>query len=113
MIDILRKRKIIDLYKIIDIYYFIQKYFNQLNIDYLLQQIKNFNLSKYVYFTLYYITNLFPDCKSDIIKKLMNETKQKNQTNYIFSQYDDYKMLTNASIKHRLSSYDVIKKFKE
>lgn len=113
LIDILRKRKIIDLYKIVDIYYFVQKHFKQLNIDYLLQQIKKFNLSKCVYFTLYYVTSSFPDCKSNIIKKIMKETKQGNNINDIFSQYDNYKMSTNTSIKNRLASYDVIKKFKE
>lgn len=113
IIDILKKRKIIDLYKIVDIYYFIKKYFDEINFDYLFSQIKKYNLEKHVYFTLIYVTKLFPDCKNNAITELIKKTKQKNVLNIIHAQYDNLSLKTNISIGNRVSSYDVIKKYKE
>jgi len=113
LIDILKKRKIIDLYKIVDIYYFIKKYFNDLDMDNLICIIKKFNLEGYVYFALSYTTNIFPDCKSRLVDKLLTMLEQNDVLNSVFSQYGDLKMQTKTSIIDRVFSYNVINEYEE
>lgn len=113
IIDILKKRKIIDLYKIIDIYYFIEKYSESMDIKKLLYFIKKYKLEKQVYFTLIHITNLFPDCNNQSIKTLINCTKQEDVINCIFSQNKNLTMTSETSIINRVASYNVIKKYRK
>lgn len=115
LIDILKKRKVLDLYKFVDIYYFIRKYFNKINVNNLYEEISRYNLEKYIYFSLSYITEVFPDCITQKIKFLLEKTKQDSiLLNTIFDQNDvKTKLITLFPIKERIFEYDLIKKYKE
>ncbi len=113
LVGILKKRKVLDLYKFIDIYYFIKKYFTEIDIDILYQEIKKYSLEKYIYFSLTYTTELFPDSKSNQIESLLRKIKTENILNIIFEQEDENKkMITSSTITERIFSYDVIHKYR-
>ena len=113
LIDLVKKRKVIDLYKIIDIYYFIMKYFEEINLEEVCSIIKNNNIDNEIFFTLKYINTLFVDSYTDKIKQLIeNLDYDENIVNTIFDQYDNsIKMYTKESIKDRIFTYDLIKMY--
>ncbi len=113
LIDLVKKRKVIDLYKIIDIYYFIMKYFEEINLEEVCSIIKNNNIDNEIFFTLKYINTLFVDSYTDKIKQLIeNLDYDENIVNTIFDQYDNsIKMYTKDSIKDRIFTYDLIKMY--
>lgn len=113
LIDIIKKRKILDLYKFIDIYYFIKIYNNNFDINQLYNEIKKYKLEKYVYFSLFYVISIFPDCNSKKIRKLMRMIKQdKRELNTIFDQSNEsIEMITKTTIKNRIFQYNILKKY--
>lgn len=115
LIDIIKKRKVLDLYKFVDIYYFIKKYFNLIDVDDLYLEIEKYNLKQQVFFSLKCIIVLFPDSQSEKIKKLINKLDGDNSTlNTIFDQYNpNLKMKTNNDLIERIFSYNIIKHYKE
>lgn len=114
LIDIIKKRKVLDLYKFIDIYYYIKEYFEFIDINEMYEEILKFKLEKYIYFALYYITNIFPDSKTDKTNYLMKKLKINDDVlNTIFDQYHpDIKMTTNTTVIDRIFSYDLINQYR-
>lgn len=110
LIDILKKRKVLDLYKFIDIYYFIMKYFEKVKLEKLYTTISKYKLDNYIYFTLVYIISIFPDAKTKKVEELLNLLHpEENIINMIFDQYNkSNKMFTNKNILERIFTYDVI-----
>ncbi len=115
LIDIIKKRKILDLYKFVDIYYFIMKFCKKININKLYSEISKNKLDSYIFFTLTYIISIFPDAKTEKIKKLLKMLKPKNDIlNTIFDQYQpNHKMSTNIDIIERIFSYNLIERYNE
>lgn len=113
LIDILTKRKVLDLYKFVDIYYFIKSRFKNIDMNKLYEEIAKFKLEKYVYFALSYITTLFPDSKTNEINELLNKLGNDDAIlNTIFDQYNpEVQMTSNVPLIERIFSYDVIKKY--
>lgn len=113
LIDIIKKRKILDLYKFVDIYYFLKVKINEMKFDLLYNEICKFGLDQYVYFSLSYIYQLFPDVKCYKVDQLLNMLDCSETTLYkIFDQYNEnYVMSTSLDIEERVFSYDVIKKY--
>ena len=116
LIDIIKKRKVFDLYKLIDVYYYICTNYNKIDFTILKNEIKLFNAEKYVFFALKYLSELFDDFNSKEIIDLMHylETKVNNLEvlNTIFDQYNtESKLSTTLNLKDRIFEYDVIKKY--
>ena len=113
LIDILTKRKVLDLYKFVDIYYFIKSRFKNIEIAKLYEEIKKFKLEKYIYFALTYITELFPDAKTKDIENLLIMVNTSDEVlNTIFDQYNpEVQMTSTVPIHERIFSYDVIKNY--
>lgn len=111
LIDIIKKRKVLDLYKFVDIYYFIMKYFHEMNMNNLYLEISKYKLDDYIFFSLMYVINIFPDANIQEVQFLINKLNPKeNILNYIFDQYDNtVKMTTKKDILERIFSYDLIK----
>jgi len=114
-IDIVTKRKVLDLYKFVDIYTFIQKYFDVLDIEKLYIDSVKFNFGKHIYFTLKYTSLIFPDIL-DISKVVLLLSKfsffDDKVMNEIFDQYDQKnKMIDNGDLIERLFSYDIINRY--
>ncbi len=114
LIDIIKKRKVLDLYKFVDIYYFIMKYFNDIDILYLTNEVKKYKLNDYIYFALMYVTSIFPEANIEKVKFLINNIESDNNIlNLIFDQYDKKNiMITKSTIIERLFSYNLISKYK-
>ena len=110
LIDILKKRKVLDLYKFIDVYYFIMKYFEEINLEKLHNTISTYKLDNYIYFTLVHIISIFPDTKTPKIEKLLNLLHpEKDIINMIFDQYNPKnKLFTHKNILERIFTYDII-----
>jgi len=115
LIDIIKKRKVLDLYKFVDIYYFIMKYFHEIDINNLYLEISKYKLDDYIFFSLMYVINIFPDANIDEVNFLINKLNPKeNILNCIFDQYDEnITMTTNKDILERIFSYDLIKCYTE
>ena len=113
LIDIVKKRKVLDLYKFVDIYYYLKKYEIEINMDTLYEIIKKYKLEKYIFFALKYITEIFQDIKNDEIENLLKKIEKNDTLNTIYDQYNpSIKMKTNEKIIDRIFSYNVIDKYK-
>ena len=115
LIDILKKRKVLDLYKFVDIYYFLKCSYTQLNYDRLYELVVQFNLEKPVLFAVRAVYALFPDAKNDkldtVIEKILASTTINE--NIIFDQYDESTMMkTTADFLQVIFSYDIIKLYR-
>lgn len=116
LLDIVKKRKVFDIYKLIDIYYYINTNYNKINFNKLIEKIKLFNSEKYVYFSLKYLSEIFDDFNSKqitiLIAELKKYIKENEILNTIFNQYDKHEQLiTNSDIKDRIFEYNVINKY--
>lgn len=115
LVDILKKRKVLDLYKFVDIYSFIQKYFHGLNIEKVYKDSVEYRFDKHVFFTLKYTTEIFPEIlEIPNVALLLNKYTYMNNDfmNEIFDQYNpDNKMYARCSIFDRIFSYDVLNKY--
>lgn len=113
LIDIIKKRKVFDLYKIIDIYYFVNYYFDKIDFEILESKIKEVKAENYVYFALKYINAIFDDFNHQYIVNLINNLEKyitNNEIlNIIFDQYNYKKKLySNLDLKERIFKYDII-----
>ena len=115
--DIVKKRKVFDLYKFIDIYYYINLNYNNINFNTLREKIISFGAEQYIYFALKYLSEIFNDFKSEEIVSLM-EYLQKNISNSkvldtIFDQYNvNKRLVTTLDIRDRIFEYNIIDKYK-
>lgn len=118
LVDIIKKRKVLDLYKFVDIYTFIQTYFEKICPQKIFDDSIKYGFDKYVFFTLNYIIKIFPDILDiPTIKKKIEALYQKyNYMNaddimtVIFDQYNpEIRMEDKSSLIDRLFSYDIIK----
>ncbi|GBD34707.1 hypothetical protein HRbin35_00448 [bacterium HR35] len=118
LIDVIKKRKVLDLYKFVDIYTFIQSYFNKINLDIILEVSCKYGFDKYVFFALNYISEIFPDILEidnvkNLVFKFRNYINNDDFINVIFDQYNpEIKMKHHGDLIERVFSYDIIKKFK-
>lgn len=115
LLDLVKKRKVLDLYKFVDIYAFIQKYFKQINIEKIFEDSVKYGFDKHVFFTLNYITRIFPEILAinnvDMLYQKYNYIND-NVMGVIFDQHNpENKMEDAGSLIERLFSYDIIKKY--
>jgi len=115
ILDIVKKRKVLDLYKFVDIYTFIQKYFDQINVEKIYTDSMKYGFDKNVFFTLKYVSVIFPD-----ILEISNVSLLLKKFNYvddkvmkeIFDQYHpENKLIDNGDLIDRLFSYDIVNKY--
>lgn len=116
LVDLVKKRKVLDLYKFIDIYTFIQKYFEQINIEQIFEDSIKYGFDKHVFFTLNYTAEIFPEILSLNNVNLLYQKYSyisDNIMTVIFDQYKpEKKMEDTGSLIDRLFSYDIIKNYK-
>lgn len=116
LINVIKKRKVLDLYKFVDIYTFIQTYFEEIDIKRIFDDSVKYGFDKHVFFTLNYTANVFPEILT--IKNVDALYQKYNYINddimaVIFEQYNpEIKMKDENSLIDRLFSYDIIKNFK-
>lgn len=113
LIDIIKKRKVFDLYKLIDVYYFINHYINEIDFKFLESKIKKFDAQNYVYFALKYINTMFDDFNHQNILNLINNLENcitdDEILNVIFDQYNrKLKLYTKLDLKERIFRYNII-----
>ena len=118
LIDIVKKRKVFDLYKLIDIYYYINTNYSKIDFNILRNRIKEFKSEKYIYYALVYSHELFDDFNHKeillLIDDLRKEINDSELLNTIFDQYnEDKKLTTKLNIKDRLFEYNIINKYEE
>jgi hypothetical protein len=115
LLDIVKKRKVLDLYKFVDIYVFIQKYFEQINVEKIYNDSVKHGFDKNVFFTLNYVSVIFPE-----ILEISNVVLLRKKFNYvddnvmkeIFDEYNpENKMVDKGDLIDRLFSYDIINKY--
>lgn len=116
LVDLVKKRKVLDLYKFVDIYTFIQTYFEGINFEKIFNDSVKYGFDRHVFFTLNYIIKVFPD-----ILAIRNVDTLYQKYNYIntdimtviFDQYNSgIKMKDKNNLIDRLFSYDIIKNYK-
>jgi hypothetical protein len=115
LIDVVKKRKVLDLYKFVDIYTFIQTYFKKISPEKIFDDSVKYGFDKHVFFALNYVIRAFPDI---LTIKNVNALYQKyNYINtdvmtVIFDQYNsEIKMKDKSSLIDKLFSYDIIKDY--
>ncbi len=117
LLDIVKKRKVLDLYKFVDIYTFIQKYFERINIEKIYEDSVKYGFDRSVFFTLNYTAIIFPE-----ILEIPNVVLLYSKFNYInnnvmeeiFDQNNpENKMVDKGSLIDRLFSYNVINKYNQ
>ena len=115
LMDIIKKRKILDLYKFVDIYYFLKEKLDKINIGKVYEDISRFKMENYVYFALTYIYRLFPDIKCSELDFLRDRLKCSDDImNTIFDQYNTlFTMSATDDLVERIFSYNLIDKYKK
>lgn len=118
LLDIVKKRKVFDLYKFIDVYYYINSNYSKIDFDKLIKKIKVFHSEKYVYFTLKYLSEIFNDIDNKqvtlLIQKLEKENVKSEILNIIFNQYNKHEVfVSNTNIRDRIFEYNVINKYQK
>jgi hypothetical protein len=116
LIDLVEKRKVLDLYKFVDIYTFIQTYFGDINPEKIFDDSVKYGFDRHVFFALNYIIEVFPDILAiknvDVLYQKYNYINADVMT-VIFDQYNsEIKMKDKSSLMDRLFSYDIIKNYK-
>lgn len=117
LIDIVKKRKVFDLYKFIDIYYYININYEDIDFSILKNKILSFKAEEYVYFALKYLTEIFEDFNTKeitaLIKQLQKYITNNKILDTIFDQYNEKnKLITTTKIKERIFEYNIINKYK-
>ena len=113
LMDIIKKRKILDLYKFVDVYYFLKEKLQKMDIDKLYGEISRFKLKNPVYFVLTYIYRLFPDIKCFQLDFLRDKLKCDDIMNTLFDQYNTSSTITATDdLVERIFSYNLIDKYK-
>lgn len=115
LIDIIKKRKVLDLYKFVDIYYYLMQNIDKMDIEKLYNEIKRFAMEKQIGFALSYVYALFPDVRCKSLDALMDKLNFDEEImNKIFDQYDEsVSMSIQSNLIDRIFSYDLINRYKE
>lgn len=118
ILDIVKKRKVFDLYKFIDIYYLIKNHYDNIDFKILEEEIGLFNAEKYIYIAFKYLSELFDDFNTKEIKELLSNISNKISNHdfidTIFDQYDNNKKIkTTLNLKDRIFEYDIINHYEE
>lgn len=115
ILDLVKKRKVLDLYKFVDIYVFIQKYFEKIDVDKIFDDSVKYGFDKHVFFALNYTTKVFPEIVSlNNVKLLLRRFKYINDSvmTVVFDQYDsENQMKDTGSLIDRLFAYNIIKNY--
>lgn len=115
LVDLVKKRKVLDLYKFIDIYSFINKHFEQINTEKIFKDSVKYGFDKHVFFTLNYTIKIFPEIKNlGNVMTLFEKFSyiDDNIMTVIFDQYNPKnKMKGTDDLIERLFSYDIIQNY--
>lgn len=115
LIDIIKKRKVLDLYKFVDIYTFIQTYFEKISPEKIFNDSVKYGFDRHVFFALNYIVEVFPDILEIKNVDLLYQKYNYINTNIMTEIFDQYnpkvKMKSKSSLIDRLFSYDIIKDY--
>lgn len=116
LIELVKKRKVLDLYKFVDIFTFIQTYFEGINPEKIFHDSVKYGFDIHVFFTLNYISKVFPDILAiknvDMLYQKYNYINDGVMT-IIFDQNNSkIKMEDKSGLIDRLFSYDIIKNYK-
>ncbi|MBT9164590.1 MAG: hypothetical protein DDT23_00592 [candidate division WS2 bacterium] len=116
LVDLVKKRKVLDLYKFVDIYTFIQTYFEGISPEKIFDDSVRYGFDRHVFFTLNYIIKVFPDILAiknvDVLYQKYNYINNDVMT-VIFDQYNsEIKIKDKSSLIDRLFSYDIVKNYK-
>lgn len=112
LLDIVKKRKVLDLYKFIDLYLFVQTYFENIDIELIYNDAKKFGFDKYIYFALIYVKEIFKDI--DNIRNVKNLLRKldyidENIMNIIYDQYDyNINIELKDNLIERIFTYNII-----
>jgi len=115
LMDLVKKRKVLDLFKFVDVYTFIQRYFDSIDVGQVFDDSVRYGFDKHVFFTLNHVMTVFPD-----VAGVENVAPLYRRYDYfdpavlteIFDQYDsETKMTAAGSLLERLFSYDIIKTY--
>lgn len=115
LVDLVKKRKVLDLYKFVDIYTFIQNSFDEIDIDEIFKDSKKYGFDKCVFFTLNYTAKIFPEILSQenvsLLYQKYSYISDKIMTEIFDQANPKNKMEDAGSLIDRLFSYDVIKNY--
>jgi hypothetical protein len=115
LLDIVKKRKILDLYKFVDLYSFVQKYFNKINPNKIFEDSVKYGFDKYVFFALNYTIKIFPDITEienvNILYQKYNYIDENIMTEIFDQQNTKNKLEDTGNLIERLFSYDIINKY--
>lgn len=116
LLDLVKRRKVLDLYKFVDLYTFIQTHFDGINPAKIFDDSVRHGFDGHVFFALSHILTVFPDLAA---KTAVAELQQRYDYVHpavlteIFDQYDsESKMNATSSLLDRLFSYDIIKTYR-
>jgi len=115
ILDLVKKRKVLDLYKFVDIYALIQRYFEKIDIDKIFNDSVKYGFDKQVFFALNYTAKVFPEMMSvDSVNTLLRKYNYTSDAvmNVIFDQDNpENKMEDTGDLLDRLFTYDIIKRY--
>jgi hypothetical protein len=113
LLDIITKKKVLELCKFADLYVFIQKFFKKIDIKKIFNDSITYGFDKYVFFTLNYLIKVFPDLLEIKKIKTLYEKYPYIKSEIIYTIFDQYnpkiKMKDRSGVIQRLFSYDIIK----
>jgi len=113
LLDIVKKKKVLELYKFTDLYAFIQKFFKKIDIEKIFNDSIAYGFDKYVFFTLTYLIKVFPDLLEIKKFKTLYEKYSYIKSDIIYTIFDQYntkiKTKDKSDLIQRLFSYDIIK----
>jgi hypothetical protein len=115
LIDLVRKRKVLDLYKFVDIYTFVQHCFDRIDQTKIFADSVKYGFDRHVFFALNHVGTVFPDMMAlpgvSVFYQQYDHIGASVLTE-VFDQYDStVRMEATAGLIDRLFSYDVIKSY--
>ncbi|HEX9983516.1 MAG TPA: nucleotidyltransferase family protein [Thermoanaerobaculia bacterium] len=115
LLDLVRKRKVLDLYKFVDIYTFVQDCFGGIDQTKLFDDSVKYGFDSHVFFTLNHAGTVFPDMMAlPSVSALYQKYEHVGAAvlTEVFDQYDStIRMEATAGLLDRLFSYDIIKSY--
>lgn len=119
LLDIIKKRKVFDLYKFVDIFAFIQKYFDKIDIEKVFHDSVKFGFDKYVFFTLRYVIEVFPELLSIEKVKMLYQKYNYLNPKFMTEVFDQnnfkikFKLQSKKGLIERLFTYNIIKEYEQ
>lgn len=115
LVDLVRKRKVLDLYKFVDIYTFVQTCFDRIDQTALFDDSVKYGFDSHVFFALNHVGTVFPDMMAlpaaSALYQRFNHIGAAVLTE-VFDQYDStVRMEATAGLMDRLFSYNIIKSY--